>query len=567
MNKILLSIACGFSLLQAVFAQNILDLPDSCYQAPLDVELLLAGNYGELRPNHFHAGLDFKTQGTTGLPVRAFADGYVHRVGINAYGYGLVLYVRHPQLGLTSVYAHLEGFSEDILLKVRARQVEEEQNNAQITFKPTDLPVCKGQLIARSGNTGSSGGPHVHFELRDCNDDDDTFYDPMPLFKGQITDKTPPRIEQIYIYPLGGRVLGGTERRQAGIVRQPDGSRNLTRVFTAWGRIGLGIKAFDHMDGQANTYGVKHVRLYLADSLIYSFSEHSFRYSERRYTNSLIDYDAWLSHRSTIMKSFVDPGNHLQMIDKALGDGTVVIDEERLYPFRYVLSDEHGNETEFSFNVKGVRQDLPEPKPSAGHCYDPAQSLNIDTLGCRISMPQGTLYTSTAIRVAQQAESTPGNLGSVISVGNQRIPVHASYELSLPIPIEVLDSLRNPKQLYIVNLDGGYVGGTYEKGMIKASVREFGRFVIRADKSLPTASLVQVGGNRAQLSVSDTGSGVKQFKVWIDDRFVPFDMDNRGRYLAQPKYYGIQKGRQHKIRIWLTDRCGNENTIETTRYF
>ncbi|MDO4497488.1 MAG: M23 family metallopeptidase, partial [Bacteroidales bacterium] len=122
--------ACGFCILQAIFAQRLTLPADADYQVPLDIELSLSGNYGELRPNHFHAGLDFKTQSTTGFPVRAFADGYVHRVGINAYGYGLVLYVRHPQLGVTSVYAHLEAFSDSILKQVRLKQVELEANNA-----------------------------------------------------------------------------------------------------------------------------------------------------------------------------------------------------------------------------------------------------------------------------------------------------------------------------------------------------------------------------------------------------------------------------------------------------
>jgi len=564
--------ACGFCLLQAVFSQGLKLSPNADYQAPMDVELLLAGNYGELRPNHFHAGLDFKTQGTTGLPIYSFADGYVHRVGINAYGYGLVLYVRHPQLGLTSVYAHLNEFAEPILKNVRAKQVELEQNNADITFNPGEVPVTKGMLIAKSGNTGSSGGPHLHFELRDCNDDDDTFYDPLPLFKGQIADKIAPRIEQIYLYPLGGKVNGGTERRQSGIVRQPDGSTNLNRRFTAWGRVGLGIKAFDKMDGQANTYGVKYVKLYAGDSLIYSFSEHQFRYSERRYTNSLIDYQAWQKHRSTIMKSFIEPANKLQMLDETLGDGTFVIDEEKSYPFRYELSDEHGNKTVFSFTIKGVRSELPPSRTFKGYRYSPTSVLDVDTLGCSIHIPEGVLYDESDIVVklakSQQQQPVSNNLlDNIIQVGDLSLPLHGFYDLSLKLPVELIDTLLTPQQLYIVNLDGGFVGGKYDKGRMKASVREFGRFIVRRDDTLPTASFVQLTWNRAQLSVKDTGTGVSRFKVWIDGKFVPFDMDNRGRYFGKPRFFGIEKGKQHKIRIWLVDRCGNENTIETTRYF
>jgi len=139
-------------------AQNPV-LPDSIhsYQSPLDMELFLAGNFGELRNNHFHAGLDFKTQGTVDHPVRSFADGYVCRVGINALGYGIVVYVRHPQMGLTSVYGHLNGFSDYIYKKVRARQTELEENNIQLTFGPEELPVKQGDIIAKSGAWYSYG--------------------------------------------------------------------------------------------------------------------------------------------------------------------------------------------------------------------------------------------------------------------------------------------------------------------------------------------------------------------------------------------------------------------------
>ncbi|MDO4497673.1 MAG: hypothetical protein Q4B58_07605 [Bacteroidales bacterium] len=159
------------------------------------------------------------------------------------------------------------------------------------------------------------------------------------------------------------------------------------------------------------------------------------------------------------------------------------------------------------------------------------------------------------------------NLGAVIQLGHASLPIHGYYDFSMKVPTEVLDTLRNPQQLYLVNLDGGYVGGKYEKGCVVASVREFGRFALRRDASKPNATFVQCSWNKAQLSVTDTGSGIKQFKVWIDDKFVPFDMDNRGRYFGYPKHFGIQRGKQHQVRIWLIDRCGNENIIETTKFF
>lgn len=544
------------------------------------MEPFLAGNFGELRNNHFHAGLDFKTQSTVNHPVYAFADGYVCRAGINAYGYGLVLYVRHPQYNLTSVYGHLNGFSAEIYKKVRARQAEMQENNAQVYFQPGELPVQMGQTIAQSGNTGSSGGPHVHFELRDCNDEDDAFYNPMPFFADRIADHKAPRASHVYLYPLGGLANGQGVRQTASVIVGQGGKRTLNRVFTAWGRVGLGLKAYDYMENQSNTYGVTEVKLYADDRLIYHFNCQAFRFSERRYTNSLTDYAAWVRQRSMIMKSFIEPGNHLQMLDHTLGDGTLVIDQERTYQLRYELTDAHGNRSEVHFRIKGQKGTLPTSNPvwsnlpngtrtDKGILVRSQQGLDIDTLGCHISLPAGALYTDVVLPIRQVSttQSIKPCLSSIYAVGDIGIPVHGTYSLSIALPKAIADTLTQPEKFYLVNIDGGYIGGTYHNGALQAQVSSFGRYAIRRDDRKPTASLVSLTWNRGQLSIADSGSGVKQYKVFIDGQFVPFDQNRYGRRYGYPRHFGIKKGQTHQIRIWVVDHCGNETVIETQKYF
>lgn len=539
------------------------------YPLPLQIEPALSGNYGELRANHFHAGLDFKTQGRTGLPVSCFADGYVHRVGINAYGYGLVVYVRHPQLGLTSVYAHLNSFSDKIWQKVRERQVSEEQNNAALTFEPGEISLKRGEVLAQSGNTGRSGGPHLHFELRDCNDEDDAYFDPLPFFLKKIKDTVAPKAQQIYLYPLGGVVSGSGNRQQAAVVNQ-DGRNTIGKTFSAWGRIGIGIKAYDHMDGQTNIYGVKHVQLYVDDRLIYDFKEDRFRYSETRYTNSLIDYEAWTQQKSMIMKSFIEPGNQLEMLDHSLGDGTILINEPRAYVFKYVLTDAHGNRSTITFNVKGVEQKLPEPRRRYGKAVEAMRDFTLDSLGCHLHIPAGTLYTDQDLVVQRQiVEGRESDLSPIFAVGNKEVPVHSHYDLWLPVGREALNEVERPEQLYALNLDNGVLTGTFDAKLsqLKLRVREFGRFVLRRDVEAPTVRIVSMTWNKGQIEFSDKGSGLKQFKVWIDGKFVPFDMDNTGKYYGHPRLYGISQGKKHTIRIWAVDYCGNEMTHDATRTF
>ena len=555
-------------------------LPDSVheYRSPLDMELLLAGNFGELRNNHFHAGLDFKTQGSVDHPVYSFADGYVCRVGINALGYGLVVYVRHPQMGLTSVYGHLNGFSDYIYNKVRARQVELEENNIQLTFGPDELPVKMGDVIARSGNTGSSGGPHVHFELRDCNDADDEFFNPMPFFRRDISDKKPPRASTIYFYPLGGVVNGLKVRQTASVIVTQSGTRTTNRTVSAWGRIGLGLKAFDYIENMANTYGVYRIQLYVDDRLVYHFVADRFKYSERRYTNSLTDFRGWVNQRSMIQRSFIAPGNHLRMLDRSLGDGTFVVDEERPYRIRYVLTDAHGNKSEIAFQIKGKKSILPadpyEGLPtgtvtSKGILVRVGDQLEFDSLGCHISMPAENLYETTVLPFRRTVQTDPQRpcVSDVFVVGNASMAVHDFYDLTIPLPKAYADTLTQPEQLFVVNLDGGYVGGTYSNGAMHVKVREFGHFAVRRDISKPTGAIVSMTWNRAQISVADRGSGVAQYKVFIDGHFVPFDLNRYGKRLGQPRYYGIEKGKMHDVRIWVKDNCGNESFTDMKKFF
>lgn len=580
MLRILLIIAaCSIIHLQAVFAQGPV-LPDSTqsYCSPLNMELFLAGNFGELRNNHFHAGLDFKTQGVVDHPVYCFADGYVCRVGINARGYGLVVYVRHPQLGLTSAYAHLNDFSEYIYNKVREKQTKLEANNIQVSFEPDELPVKKGDVIAKSGNTGSSGGPHVHFELRDCNDEDDEFFNPIHFFLKDVADHRAPRATNIYLYPLGGLVNGLNSRQQAAVIVAQSGKRTTNRTFTAWGRVGLGIKAFDYIENMGNTYGVYRIQLYKDDQLIYNFVADRFKHSERRYTNSLTDFRAWMTQRSLIQQSFIEPGNHLRMIDKGIGDGTFVIDEERLYHFRYVLGDAHGNESVIEFNIKGKKANLPaDPYQGLktgtwmgkGVLVRVEDALDFDSLGCHIHMPAENLYTTQVLPFKRTVQTDPQLpcISDVFVVGHGTIPVHGYYDLTIPLPKAYTDTLTHPEQLFVINLDGGFVGGTYKDGAMHVKVQEFGRFAVRRDVHKPTGTIVSMTWNRAQISVADRGSGVAQYKVFIDGHFVPFDLNRYGRRMGQPRYYGVEKNKMHDVRIWVRDYCGNESTIEMQKRF
>lgn len=589
------------------------------YQLPMtDVARALSGSYGELRPNHFHGGLDFKSDQTIGHPVHSFADGYVRRVGINAYGYGLVLYVEHPALGLTSVYGHLSTFSDEVWKVVRARQVQDEANNIDATFGPDEIPVKEGQIIAQSGNTGSSGGPHVHFELRNIpDDDDDVCYDPMMFFLRELKDTQAPRISHVYLYPQAGQGSAcGDSKRQVSTVTGLCATRGgqggtVTKKLTAWGKVGLGLKAYDYMDGQANRYGVKELRLYLEIpqsevdmqkepryQLIYHFKQDAFRFSETRFTNSLTDYAAWVNDKSMIMKSFIEPGNYLQQVDPSVGDGIVDFCEERPYHFVYELEDAHGNLTSLDFSVIGQRSEIaPYVQPENTLWIESQKTQRVDTAGLRMKIPAGTFYTDLAMnfrvtdkamatrKVSQRVKNKKGKwvnversekyelpaLSKVYTIGRYDVPMHSYCAFSIELP----DSLTDIQQLYVANLDASGIasGSVYKPAQngrpatMVARTREAGRFVVLRDNQAPKVSILNATHASMQISLSDEESGVKKFRVMIDGKFVPFNMDNRGRYFGKPSLYGISSGKNHQIEIYVTDYCGNETTLTDTKQF
>ena len=585
------------------------------YQLPVDTRIALAGNYGELRPNHFHGGLDFKTDQSIGHPVYAFADGFVRRAVIGAYGYGIVLYVEHPAMGLTSVYGHLDTFSNRIWQLVRERQVRDELNNADITFSPNDLPVHEGDVIALSGNTGSSGGPHVHFELRNIpTDDDDIYYDPQMFFLRELTDTQAPRISHVYIYPQAGQGMAcGSASRQVSTVTGRCATTggeggNLSRKLTAWGKVGLGLKAYDYMDGQSNRYGVKEVRLMLRldtqsqnepprYQLLYHFRQDAFRYSEMRYTNSLTDYAAWVGQKSMIMKSFIEPGNLLQQVDPSLGDGIVDICEERLYHFVYELEDAHGNLTSLDFDIQGVPSAIEPRHAPSGIAVQATQPMRIDSAGCHLHIGPDVFYTDVDLRlsVADKATATrtvtrkqKNKKGKLVSVkaqetytlpcvsrvytlGSSDIPMHTWCNISIEVP----DSVTRTEQLYLADIDrGGMVKSSRYEGpaggrqaRVSGQIRQCGRYAVRRDDKGPVVSVIRYGWNKMQLEVGDAGSGVRQFRVLIDGKFVPFDMDNTGQYFGTPCHYGIARQTRHKIEITALDYCGNSTHLSFEHTF
>jgi murein DD-endopeptidase MepM/ murein hydrolase activator NlpD len=310
------------------------------YGNPLDIPMYLSATFGEIRPNHIHAGLDIKTQGAEGKKVYAVADGYISRIGVSPYGYGNVLYITHYD-GYTSVYAHLQRFSGEIAKYVKQYQYRNKKFASQIYPDKDKFPIKKGDLIAYSGNSGGSGGPHLHFEIRHTVSEK-----PLnPMYFGyKIEDNVKPLIQGVSVYPLGDEsTLQNGIKPMDFSVEGGNGKYSLKdkKFVYGNGEISFGICTYDQVGTSTNKNGPYLYELFLDDELAFQVEADSFSYSEPRYVNSLLDYRHYKQKKSSYVRTETDPFNKLHMIAKR--NGTGVGEEGDTVNVRFKISDFVGN--------------------------------------------------------------------------------------------------------------------------------------------------------------------------------------------------------------------------------
>ena len=333
--------------------------PQDYFESPLDIPIVLAGTFGELRSNHFHSGIDIKTQRRQGLPVYAIAEGVVTRIKISHWGYGKALYVAHPN-GHTSVYAHLQKFSPEIEAYVKKEQYKKKSYQIELFPKLGDLNVEKGGVIAYTGNTGGSSGPHLHFEIRNSVNEKPT----NPLLYGyKVRDATNPSLIGLFGYPLSeeAHVNGSQEKIQLNFKKQADGSFMSDKV-TALGTIGFGFNGFDRQDMAANKNGVFSVRQTVNGKVYSDYDFEKFSFGETRYINTLIDYAHFAKLKQRIQKCFKEPSNFLGIYNTLYNDGKISVEEGLSYNIELLISDFEGNETKVIIPVEGKNETITVPK-------------------------------------------------------------------------------------------------------------------------------------------------------------------------------------------------------------
>ena len=537
------------------------------YGEPLKLPPALSANFGELRNNHFHSGVDFKTQQVVNKPVYAVADGYISRISVSPGGYGLAIYIDHPTEKQTSVYGHLNSFSKQIAEYVVTKQYEQESFRVDLHLKPDEIPVVKGEQIALSGNTGSSGGPHLHFEIRDTKTQGPL--DPLQYVAKNIKDTQRPDIRGIAFYPINGQgvVNSSTAPTRLNISKSKAGNPlPLQRPINAWGKIGVGVKAYDKMDGQANIYGVKHIRLFVDNQQVFSSTLNEYLFSETRKLNSFIDFEDWRNNNSFFMKSFIEPGNKLRLY-KSVNRGYIDINEERAYLMKYELEDHYGNVTTYQFTVNGVLQETPH-NPKCENYMSWQYHNKYIAYDFTLNIPEGNLYADFCFAHTVIPNVADKYHSDIHEVNDTPIPLHNAGKIWIKINSDTLQQRDKYGIVKINNNRDSWMGGTYKHGGLELSINELGsRYAISIDtiapKIEPLSPQTWKQTGKIRIKLSDDKSGVSYFRGTIDGQFVLFTHDSKSSiytYTFDPKR--LAELPVKNFQFVARDDAGNESVYE-----
>ncbi len=540
-------------LLACCLGAQAQEKPQVSFVPPFTAPLILSGNFGELRSNHFHGGLDFKMGGVIGKPVMALADGYISRIRVT-HGSGYVLDVRYDN-GYTTMNRHLEDFVSPIAERVKKLQNEKQSWEVEIVPAPDEYRVRAGQKIGLGGNTGYSFGPHLHLDVIETATDE--YIDPILFFRKDINDHTAPKAESFLLVPKPGQgVVVGQQ------IPYTTTGPVVARPIEAWGVLGAGIKAYDYMDGVSNRYGVYSVVLTVDGKEVFRSTVDRYAYSDNRFINSWV----YKGH----MKSFIDPGNTLRMIKAdEVSRGWVTIDEERDYVFQYTLKDAFGNTSRYGFTVRGKKQPLAPLQKNEKYYFDWNRTHMLQELGLTLVVPKGALYDDVQLRFALRADTNA--LAFTYQLNDEAVPLHTPADLTIGLRRQ---PVADTTKYYVAGISSKgklySVGGTYQGGYLKTSVRELGTYTVAIDTVPPVVRPVNLkawtSSGKVVYKVTDAQTGIRSYRGTIDGQYALFGMRNAVNGLLEYRLdpARVKKGTMHTLELVVTDGCGNETVTRDT---
>ncbi len=539
----------SFTVLAATsqnYVPKTIDFESIEFSAPMEIPLILAGNFGEMRGNHFHTGLDIKTKGVIGQKIIAIEDGYISRVRVSPWGYGNALYIDHPN-GLTSLYAHLSKFPPAIDSLIYAQQALTESYIVDEIVLQDSFFVKKGQLIAYSGNSGSSYAPHLHFEIRETV----TEHALNPLlfktFQTKIKDTTPPKVSGIKLYAItekGFMIPGKSKYYTCRLVGKKwvindNKPIDINNLITENSMLGIGFHTTDKLDAAGNVCGVHHTVLTHNGAKKHEQQIDYINFDHNRFLNSHQDYYEFKQNKKNIHKNFTTVINPLTIYP--LNDGKIAW-EDCGGTYEFDVYDAHGNAHAISFTLASA-----EKKPSANPLNKEGAYLFPDEVNTHITddfqvlIEPGCFYEP--LQKVISVDSNSKYLSPIYQFSEYTIPVQSKYDVRIKVP-EVHKDLPAYKLGVGLISDRGYLsflGGNFVDGWVEARARNFGRFVLVVDTIAPKITPLDFNEgktitkyNTLELEIHDNLAGVMEYKAYLNDQWVLMKYNRKKRRYIIP---------------------------------
>jgi len=540
--------------------------PKNYFRYPLDLPPKTVGSFGELRPNHFHAGLDFRTNQQDGYPVHAAADGFVSRLKVQFGGFGNAVYITHPN-GYTTVYGHLRNFNPELAQLVHSYQIQKKNDQVDLNLLPLQFPVTKGQVIAISGHTGAVAGPHVHFEIRDTQTEQTI--NPQ-LFGLVLPDEIPPVLGTACVYHFNGAPFSEKTGRDLLAVVGANGHYRLLKphVIDVSGDTGFGITAYDINNTSPNHNGVYSIELIVDGKTVYTFAAERFAFDETHAINAYIDYPEFLRADKFIQKCFVPPGSRLTLYPQSINRGVVNFTGDSVHDVEYVVKDIVGNTSTLNLKVRSINNTphvVYKPTGTLFH-YDQTNTYSTDRV--KITIAPGNLYDDLDFTFSILPQR-PGSFSPTYQVGNRYAPINDSYDLWIK-PDRTIGKYAS--KAVIVNTDGECAGGFYEDGYIKAKPKGFGDYYIKLDTVPPHITPVNItnGAHMAAkhgifFRIGDSLSGIKNYYGYLDDKWVLMQWDYKSKILSYT-FDGTEAPGKHAFELDVSDQKDNTAVYKADFY-
>lgn len=526
---------------------------------PLEIPLAISGTFGEIRSNHFHAGIDIKTQGRQGLNVRSVAKGWINRIRISHGGYGKALYIEHAD-GYISVYAHLKKFSPEIEAYVKAKQYEKKSYEIQLFPKLDALKVEKGMLIGYTGNTGGSQGPHLHFELRDRKNQN-----PLnPLtFDLPVKDTQAPQIQKLFLYRQNP---DGTASIQKQIVLNKKNDSLFTgSLVETSGKISLGLQMFDRQDLSYNKNGIYQARIKMngVTQIEYDFDRISF--DDSKFINLFIDYKSLRTRGLKIQRLVRHKESKKSIFNNKYSDGFMKIEEGKSYQIMVEISDFNGNTSFIEFYIVGKETNLDNVSTSGKEIKKDLDYLfEFDEKS--VYFPKGTFSEKVNIEIKDKNDT--------ITVGKDLFPVNKPFKVSFKKTFKEQNILRQ-SFVAMINYKNrpSYLQTEKKDGRLIAKSKKLGDFIISRDSIAPEVTPKNFKKGQwlsnfryLEVKIKDDFSGIKKYRGSINGQWVLFEYEYKNQTLTYDFKDIVFEKALHELRLVVEDNVGNTTEFSTTFY-